>query len=79
MTVGNIESKQIVEVCISFIQQAKIFEGAYHINIPRGLILLLTECRQNSDLSIDINCTAPISDIFCPAILKRTDHGLINM
>jgi hypothetical protein len=29
MTVGNIESKQIVNVEIDFIQQAKIFEGAY--------------------------------------------------
>lgn len=29
MNVGNIEPKQVVEVSISFIEQAKIFEGAY--------------------------------------------------
>lgn len=29
MTVGNIEPKQVVEVSVSLIEQAKVFEGAY--------------------------------------------------
>jgi hypothetical protein len=66
MHVGNIEPKQMVEVEISFIEQAKIFEGAYQILIPRGLALLLTECKENSSLSIEINSSFPITKLFSP-------------
>ena len=58
MHVGNIEPKQIVEVKISIIEQAKIFEGAYQIMIPRGLVLMLTECKQNSSLQIELNSSS---------------------
>ena len=76
MRVGNIEPKQVIEVTITLIEQAKIFEGAYQITIPRGLLLLLMETGQNTDLQINLNCSSPITSIFAPALFKRTDHGL---
>ncbi len=48
-----------------------MFEGSFHISIPRGLVLLLTELRQNSKLDFDLRSTAQISDVFCPSFLKR--------
>ena len=78
MRVGNIEPKQVIEVKITLIEQAKIFEGAYQINIPRGLLLLLTECRKNSSLAFDINCSTPIQSIFCPKYIQKVDLGLVK-
>jgi len=43
MHVGNIEPNQMVEVEMSIIEESKIFEGAYQIMIPRGLVLMLAE------------------------------------
>lgn len=77
MTVGNIEPGQVVEVTLSFIEQAKIFEGAYHINLPRGLVLLMSECSKNTQLTVDIKCSSIISNVFCPKFLKKTDHGSV--
>lgn len=65
-----------MEVQITLIEQAKIFEGAFNIKIPRGLALLLHECRDNLDFDVIIQCTANISNIFCPGFLKKTDLGL---
>ena len=71
LTVGNILPKQIVQVKISFIEQASIFEGAYLISIPLSMMLLLTEKRENSKLTVNINTTAPITSIYCPKILIK--------
>lgn len=76
MTVGNIEPRQVVVVQITFIEQAKIFEGAYHINIPRGLVLLMAECsKENTSLTVDILCSSMIQSLFCPKFLTKTDLG----
>lgn len=78
MRVGNIEPGQIIRVDITMIEQAKIFEGAFQINIPRGMMFLLTETKENSTIQIDINSTSPISNIFSPKILKKVDLGQIK-
>lgn len=78
MTLGNIEPRQVIEVQISFIEQAKIFEGAYQINLPKGLLLLMAECKENAELSIDINTTSIISNIFCPKTLTKSDQRFIK-
>ncbi|TNV85496.1 hypothetical protein FGO68_gene972 [Halteria grandinella] len=79
MNVGNIEPKQVVEVSISFIEQAKIFEGAYQIYIPRGLVLLMTECsKQNTQVNVQITCSSMISNVYCPKFFTKTDCELVK-
>jgi len=78
MRVGNIEPRQVIKVDITLIEQAKIFEGKYQINIPRGIMYLLTETKENSHIQIDINSTSAIANIFSPKIFKKTDLGQIK-
>ena len=78
MRVGNIEPGQVILVRITLLEQAKIFQGTFQINIPRGMMYLMTESKQNSNLQIDINSTSQISNIFIPNILEKTDLGLFD-
>jgi len=78
MRVGNIEKGEIIVVRISLLEQAQIFEGAYQITIPRGLMYLMTETKENSLIEVDIYTTSQISNIFCPSFFKKTDAGLVR-
>ena len=78
LRVGNIDPGQVIKVDITLIEQAKIFEGTFQINIPRGIMFLLTETKENSHIQIDINSTSPIANIFSPKILKKTELGKIK-
>lgn len=75
MQVGNIEPQLLIEVEISFIEQAQIFEGSFQILIPRALVLMLTECRKNSQLQVEINNSSQITKVFAPKFMKQQDLG----
>lgn len=35
----------------------------------------MTECAENADMQVDISCTSPITNIFCPQLFEQIDHG----